>query len=193
MAESLGITTHRTIPTALAAFIELHTRTYLSTLGDSSLYKVQHYAGEFLAEDNLERLTGAVKQFPHILYDVELIDEVDTDGTQTMPEDTFSFIIFCCHSNFFDESIQWRSSYELAWDVRAGFQGVEFANTPDIVANGFFIPKSIERELHVPGMSVHTFRLEAQVVHDVSGVLNNELQGGYLFDSADTSHYIPLT
>lgn len=186
----IGFTTHRTIPTALSAFIKTHITNHLAGLGDDT-YKVEHYAGEFLAEDNLNRLIANVSQFPHVLYDVELIEEIDTDNTQTMPEDNFAYIIFCCHSNVFDESIQWRSSYELAWDVRQGFQGIMFESTPNLVANGFFIPQTIERELHVPGMSVHTFRLEAQIIHDIHGVVSEE-GGGYNFALASNSHYVPL-
>lgn len=187
---NIGFTTHRTIPTALSAFIETHIRNHLASLGDDN-YKVQHYAGEFLAEDNLNRLKADVTQFPTVLYDVEVIEEMDNDNTQTMPEDNFSYIIFCCHSNVFDESIQWRSSYELAWDVRQGFQGVKFDNTPDIVAEGYFIPKTIERELHVPGISVHTFRLEAEIIHDLFGDLS-DVGSGFNFSLASDSHYIPL-
>ena len=168
MSLRIDFTTHRKIPSAISAFIEARIKDHLADLVDDN-YKVKHYAGEFLAEDNINRLKGDVSQFPHVLYDVELIEEVENDNTQTMPEDTFAYIIFCCHSNVFDEAIQWSSSYELAWDVRTAFQGLAFASAPNVVANGFFIPSTIERELHVPGMSVHTFRLEVQIIHDING------------------------
>ena len=168
-AVNLNITSQRTIPGDIAAFLETNIQEHLDGLGDVDTYKVRHYAGEFLAEDNLNRLMADVSQFPHILYDMEVIEEIDVDDTQTSPEDNFGFIIFCCHSNVFDESIQWRSSYELAWDVRTAFQGVEFQSTGKLVANGYFIPRSIERELHIPGMSVHTLRVETQIIHDVKG------------------------
>lgn len=166
----IEFTTHRKIPRDISAFIETQITVHLAGLGDDN-YKVQHYAGEFLAEDNLNKLKADVQQFPHVLYDVEVIEELDVDDTQTMPEDNFAYIIFCCHSNVFDEAIQWQSSYELAWDVRGAFQGLKFDPSPDLVSDGFFIPKTIERELHVTGLSVHTFRLEIQIIHDINGTL----------------------
>lgn len=172
MSVTTGVESHRTIPTKLSAVVHARIHEFLAALGDSENYKVQHYAGEFLAEDNLNQLKASVQQFPHIMYDVEVIEELETDNTQTMPEDSIAFIIFCCVSNAFDASIQWASSYELAWDVRAAFQGLEIEATAGFHGNAFFEPQSIERELHVPGMSVHTLRLDVRFVHDSKGSIN---------------------
>ena len=193
MAIQTEITTHRTIPSGLIALIRKQIVLHFAPLKteDAKNYKIQHYAGEFLAEDNLNNLVGDVSQFPYIMYDIESIDETDIDTTQEMPEDTFSFIIFCCVANRFDESLQWSSSYDLAWDVRRAFQGVLFESEPDIHANGYFTPLSIERELHMPGMSVHTYRMDATVIHDLRGVVSED-GNGYLFHIAANSHYIPL-
>lgn len=193
MSVQTKIVTHRTIPSGLVALLRSVLVAHFDPLKveDGKHYKIQHYAGEFLAEDNLDRLVSDVSQFPYIMYDIETIDETDVDSTQTMPEDTFSFILFCCVANRFHESSQWSSSYDLAWDARRAFQGVEFENEPEIHANGFFIPLSIERELHVPGMSVHTLRIDASVIHDVNAVVSAE-GGGYNFSVSSNSSYIPL-
>lgn len=193
MAIQTLVTSHRTIPSALIELIRKQIVAHFEPLkvADGKHYKIQHYAGEFLAEDNLNQLVADVSEFPYIMYDIESIDETDVDTTQQMPEDTFSFIIFCCVANRFDASLQWSASYDLAWDVRRAFQGVLFENEPDIHANGFFAPLSIERELHVPGMSVHTFRMDAEVIHDVEGIVST-VGGGFNFQLAQNSHYIPL-
>ena len=168
-----NVTLHRNLPSALASAVEtiLTTGAAALAIADSKAYKVKHYAGEFLAEDNMERLKADLRQFNHILYDMELIEEIESDSTQRMPQDIFSFLIFCATSNFFDESIMWKSSYALAWDVRRMFQGVEIVSTPDIHGSGIFVPQSIERELHVPGLSVHTLRIDVELTHDVDGVI----------------------
>lgn len=188
-----GIITHRTIPSGLVALVKSMLTNHLQALGqeDGQKYKVQHYAGEFLAEDNLNRLVADVSQFSYVMYDIETIDETDIDSTQTMPEDTFSFIIFCAVSNRFSESSQWSTSYDLAWDARRAFQGISFEAEPDIHANGYFTPLSIERELHMPGMSVHTLRIDATVIHDVNAVVS-EAGAGYNFSVASNSHYLAL-
>lgn len=193
MSVQTNIITHRTIPSGLIVLIDSVLTDHFAPLNieDKTVYKLVHYAGEFLAEDNLERLKADVSQFPHIMWDIETIDETDIDASQTMPEDTFSFVLFCCVSNRFSESSQWSASYDLAWDARRAFQGLEFENQKDIHANGYFTPLSIERELHVPGMSVHTLRLDASVIHDVNAVLSEE-GAGYNFALSGNSHYIPL-
>jgi len=172
MSESTGVTSHRGIPSGIVGVVESVLTTHMAAVGilDSQNYKLKHYAGEFLAEDNLNRLVADVSQFSYVMWDVEMIDETGENSDLTMAEDTFSLILFCCVSNRFSESSQWSSSYDLAWDVRRAFQGVSFDNVADIHSNGYFTPLSIERELHVPGMSVHTFRMDATIVHDVNGV-----------------------
>ena len=194
MSRSTDIKTYRTIPAGLSALVGDVIHDHLAFINGqgNGKHKVSHYAGEFLAEDNIERLLASVSQFPTVMWDVETIEEMDVDDSQTMPEDLFRFIIYCCNSNRFDESIQWSSSYELAWDVKNAFQGLKFNSVSDIHAEGFFQPQTIERELHVPGMSVHTFRVNAEVISNSRGVFDTGLQGGFLFDNQNLSHYIPI-
>lgn len=193
MSHPLEVKTHRTIPSALVGLVRHTLDEYLTEISilDETNYKLKHYAGEFLAEDNLDNLVADVREFPYVMYDIETIDETDIDASQTMPKDTFGFIIFACVSNVFDASLQWSASYDLAWDVRRAFQGVKFAATKDVTSNGFFVPLSIERELHVPGMSVHTFRMDVEITHDVNGVLSAE-GAGFNFELTSNSHYLPL-
>lgn len=172
MSIPTGIESQRNLPRELIELVRSTAEAHIATLVDDGFYapvKIRHYAGEFLAEDNMERLISNVKQHPHILYDLDTIDEIDTNSDQKIPNENFAFLLYICTSNFFDESLQWSESYALAWDVRNGFRGVEFSATPEIASNGFFLPGSIERELHVPGMSVHTLRLDIELIYDIDG------------------------
>ena len=189
---STGVTSVRSMPTALTTMLNTMMVQYFVSLGNITQPKLQHYAGEFLAEDNMNRLKANVSQFSHVFYDIEAIEDVDTDSTQNMPETMFRFIIFCATSNRFDESLQWSSSYDLAWDIKQIFTGSEFTNVADIHANGYFEPQTIERELNVPGMSVHTLRIDAVVTYDAEGLLNVDNPGGFLFDDPNNSIYLGM-
>jgi len=186
------ITEHRDLPSGLASMVEDYVTLKLGEISNVPPYKVQHYAGEFLAEDNLDRLKADVSQFMHVMYDLEVIDTIETDASQTMPDELFTFIFFCCVSNRFDESIQWKSSYGLAWDVKRMFMGLELESEAVIHSNAYFTPLAIDRELHVPGMSVHTLRVELSLAHDVEGFVDEDTGAGYLFNLGANSHFIPL-
>ena len=193
MAETVNATDHRTLPSALRTVIERVLLSYTNFLRNATgtTHKYRHYAGEFLAEDNLNQLKAEISQFPHIFYDFELIDEVDSNSDETIPTDRIDLILFCCVANYFEQDQQWYGSYDLAWDVRRAFQGLEFESTAGIHSNAICEGGSIERELHIPGLSVHTLRLSFEITHDSQGVFVTEGYG-YNFELTKNSHYIPL-
>lgn len=185
-----GVTTHADLPSGLIAAVDEVIDTIFPV---TSGYKIDHFAGEFFTADGVARLKSNVSQFPHILYDIERISPVDTDSTETMPETEFVFAIYCITTDYSSESSQWISSYALAWKLQSAFHGARFNNVREIHAEGVFEPDSIERELHIPGMSVHTLRISAVVTHNVQGILDLDADGGgYQFNVALNSHFIPL-
>jgi len=132
-----------------------------ANLTDASNIVIGHYAGEFLSEETLRELVAQVSQYPTLLYDIELIQDLPEQGdsTQRMPRDEIIILVYACSSNRSSQAEQWINSYVLAHRARKAIVGQEFENVAATNSNSFFQSDSIERELHIPGLSVHTLRL----------------------------------
>lgn len=157
------------VPTDLTDFViaTLQAGVTATTLPANS--RVRHYAGEFLDEDQLKRLTAEVEQHHHFMVDFETIQAVtdragENNAWQLEPRDVFIVVVYSAASSLFSESLQWQTSYTGAWNARRVLQGVEFEAESGIVSAGKFIARDIEREFHIPGLSVHTLRVEIELV-----------------------------
>lgn len=131
--------------------------------------KVQHYAGEFVDVDTLKGNTGLLCQFPFLMYDVETVEQVDTDSTRSLPVMRMTMIVYATNSNAFDQALQWQGSYELAFLALAALVGCEVISVTNAADSGFQ-GLEINREFHTPNLSVHSVRFTYDFIADLKAL-----------------------
>lgn len=140
-------------------------------------YRVKHYSGEFIDEEELERQLKS--NGPTVLVDVESIESIveQTSSDKRSVKDTIYFDIYCANQrrlrDFTEQHIQ---AYVMAAQVRAAVSGFVITTTDDpsgntIHSNGLAYSLGIERAISNEHVSVYLLRAAVQITHDLDYVI----------------------
>lgn len=129
--------------------------------------RIKDYAGEFWDITRIEEQHPDMLAKDHILVLPELgtRDEAKSDSSGTIPRDNHDILLYCCVSDPGSEVDAFRSSYQLAFDVRKAVVGKELKpDNPQEWSEGIVEWNFTDKTFVAPFLSVH----ECQVSIDVS-------------------------
>jgi hypothetical protein len=132
------------------------------------------YAGQFFNEDQLQRLMSQVRSRPVVLVEIESIREAPPDEGGTFSRtsdlqgsrDRITVNAYVGVSNVRDEGEQFRTSSQIANDLRSKIVGTEVPATAQH-SNGHWKFDAVEKEFSVHGLSVHTLIIYVDVYYDL--------------------------
>lgn len=121
------------------------------------------YDGEFLDPDKLIDLQKRFTTKDGYMMDIESVEVVQKSSTSQHPMALFVVVVYCVHSNKRHVDLKVKGSMALAAQAATKLAGQPVTEGSDH-GNGNFTFFEIQKEDHVPFVSVHAMRVMLEMV-----------------------------